>query len=110
MISAPRIDHGHHRLAGYPWNSELIVAAVVKPSWSSTSGGISQPTSTYPHATRNPAAGGMPRAAQVASEPAAGISRERRPMHHAQRRHATRAKTTGSGSAPPGQRTPAGVE
>ena len=36
-ITAPASDHGHHRFAGYPWNSELIVAAVVNPSCSSTS-------------------------------------------------------------------------
>ena len=46
MITAPASDHGHHRFAGYPWNSELIVDAVVNPSCSSTSGGISQPTRT----------------------------------------------------------------
>ena len=32
MITAPASDHGHHRLAGYPCHSELIVDAVVNPS------------------------------------------------------------------------------
>src|SRR5258708_6934129 len=31
-------------------------------------------------------------------------------MHHAQSRHATRAKTTDSGSAPPAKATPAGID
>jgi short/branched chain acyl-CoA dehydrogenase len=44
------------------------VDAVVNPSWSSTSGGISQPTRTYPHATRKPAPGCRPRAGWCASD------------------------------------------
>jgi hypothetical protein len=46
----------------------------------------------------------------VASEPAAGISRASNPMHQAQSRHATRAKTTASGSEPPASAAPAGIE
>jgi len=46
MITAPARDHGHHRLAGYPRKSELIVLAVVNPSCSSDIGAISTPTST----------------------------------------------------------------
>jgi len=46
MIAAPASDHGHHRFAGYPWKSELIVLAVVNPSCSSEIGAISTPTST----------------------------------------------------------------
>src|SRR5580704_5029848 len=45
-----------------------MVDAVVNPSWSSTSGGISQPTRTYPHATRKPAPGCRPRAGWCASD------------------------------------------
>jgi len=45
-MTAPASDHGHHRFAGYPWKSELIVVAVVNPSCNRTSGAISTPTST----------------------------------------------------------------
>ena len=47
-ITAPSSAHGHHRSAGYPWNSAFRVAAVVNPSWSSTSGGIRQPDQDVP--------------------------------------------------------------
>src|SRR5215468_11188439 len=55
-------------------------------------------------------AGCRPRAAYVAIEPAAGISRASRPMLHAHSRHATRAKTTDSGSDPPANPTPNGID
>src|SRR5215469_6397265 len=55
-------------------------------------------------------AGCSPRAAYVAMDPAAGISRASRPMHHAQSRHATRAKITDRGSDPPANATPAGID
>src|SRR5712691_7240088 len=87
-----------------------MVAAVVKPSWSSTSGGMRKPTSTYPQATRKPTDGCRPRAAYVATDPAAGISRASRPMLQAQKRHAIRAKITESGSDPPANATPAGID
>jgi hypothetical protein len=52
----------------------------------------------------------MPRAAYVASDPAAGISLASRPMHQAQSKHSTRAKTTDSGSEPPAKAIPARIE
>src|SRR5215469_756961 len=55
-------------------------------------------------------AGCRPRAAYVAIEPAAGISRASRPMHHAHNRQATSAKITDSGSEPPANATPAGID
>lgn len=55
-------------------------------------------------------AGCRPRAAYVAMDPAAGISRASRPMLQAHSKQATSAKTTDSGSEPPAKATPAGID
>ena len=52
----------------------------------------------------------MPRAAYVASDPAAGICAASSPMLDAHSRHAISANTTDRGSDPPAKATPAGIE
>jgi hypothetical protein len=54
--------------------------------------------------------GCSPLAAYVAMEPEEGSSRASWPMVQAVKRQATRASTTASGSAPPANATPAGID
>src|SRR5579872_1447176 len=113
-MTAPASDHIHQydkfgaavALAGW-W---LTCVANVNPSWSSTSGQTSTPVSTYPQATRNPAAGCSPRAEYVASEPADGSSLASIAMQAAVSRHAISARATESGSAPPAYAAPVGID